>query len=209
MYGCKDPWLPCKVFHAVVCTTTTHYITSPLRPVLCRRCKFRTPQLQNTHHCIPVHPFKGVLLIHCIPPQLGFLKLQSNGTRSVHITCCCNAFQLSCLSCDYIVWHHAQSPLHDCLLNSLFKSMFCKNTKLAEGHALGWQCHKRFACFMIPIHPLYICNSLCRDGADTPIVCVHWRAVLTRERSCSKPFSVFFSNVSLSNDTSQVAKMHR
>ena len=31
-------------------------------------------------------------------------------------------------------------------------------------------------------------NSLCRDGAGPPIVCVHWKAVLTRERSCSKPF---------------------
>ena len=31
-------------------------------------------------------------------------------------------------------------------------------------------------------------DSLCRDGADTPIVCVHWKAFLTRERSCSKPF---------------------
>ena len=31
-------------------------------------------------------------------------------------------------------------------------------------------------------------DSLCRDGADTPIVCVHWKAFLTSERSCSKPF---------------------
>ena len=31
-------------------------------------------------------------------------------------------------------------------------------------------------------------DSLCRDGSGPPIVCVHWKAVLTRERSCSKPF---------------------
>ena len=31
-------------------------------------------------------------------------------------------------------------------------------------------------------------DSLCRDGAGPPIVCVHWKAVLTCERSCSKPF---------------------
>ena len=31
-------------------------------------------------------------------------------------------------------------------------------------------------------------DSLCRDGAGPPIVCVHWKSVLTRERSCSKPF---------------------
>ena len=31
-------------------------------------------------------------------------------------------------------------------------------------------------------------DSLCRDGADTPIVCVHRKAFLTRERSRSKPF---------------------
>ena len=32
-------------------------------------------------------------------------------------------------------------------------------------------------------------DSLCRDGADTPIVCVHWKAFLTREYSRFKPFS--------------------
>ena len=31
-------------------------------------------------------------------------------------------------------------------------------------------------------------DSLCRDGADTPIVRVHRKAFLTRERSRSKPF---------------------
>ena len=31
-------------------------------------------------------------------------------------------------------------------------------------------------------------DSLCRDGADTPIVRVHRKAFLTRERSHSKPF---------------------
>ena len=31
-------------------------------------------------------------------------------------------------------------------------------------------------------------DSLCRDGSGPPMVCVHWKAVLTRERSCSKPF---------------------
>ena len=31
-------------------------------------------------------------------------------------------------------------------------------------------------------------DSLCRDGSGPPIVCVHWKAVLIRERSCSKPF---------------------
>ena len=31
-------------------------------------------------------------------------------------------------------------------------------------------------------------DSLCRDGSGPPIVCVHWKAVLTRERSRSKPF---------------------
>ena len=40
-------------------------------------------------------------------------------------------------------------------------------------------------------HVLYIIesvDSLCRDGAGPPIVCIHWKAVLTRECSCSKPF---------------------
>ena len=32
-------------------------------------------------------------------------------------------------------------------------------------------------------------DSQCRDGADTPIVRVHWKAFLTREYSRSKPFS--------------------
>ena len=31
-------------------------------------------------------------------------------------------------------------------------------------------------------------DSLCRDGADTPMVRVHRKAFLTCERSCSKPF---------------------
>ena len=31
-------------------------------------------------------------------------------------------------------------------------------------------------------------DSLCRDGSGPPIVCVHWRAVIIHERSCSKPF---------------------
>ena len=31
-------------------------------------------------------------------------------------------------------------------------------------------------------------DSLCRDGTGPPIVCIHWKAVLTRERACSKPF---------------------
>ena len=31
-------------------------------------------------------------------------------------------------------------------------------------------------------------DSLCRDGADTPIARVHRKAFLTRERSRSKPF---------------------
>ena len=31
-------------------------------------------------------------------------------------------------------------------------------------------------------------DSLCRDGSGPPMVCVHWKAVLTRERSRSKPF---------------------
>ena len=54
-------------------------------------------------------------------------------------------------------------------------------------------------------------DSLCRDGAGPPIVCVHWKAVLTRERSCSKPFwtpRLSYSDVSLPNDTPQVAKKH-
>ena len=32
-------------------------------------------------------------------------------------------------------------------------------------------------------------DSLCRDGADTPIVRVHWKAFLTREYSRFKHFS--------------------
>ena len=32
-------------------------------------------------------------------------------------------------------------------------------------------------------------DSLCRDGADTPIVHVHCKFFLTREYSCFKPFS--------------------
>ena len=31
-------------------------------------------------------------------------------------------------------------------------------------------------------------DSLCRDDARPPIMCIHWKSVLTRERSCSKPF---------------------
>ena len=31
-------------------------------------------------------------------------------------------------------------------------------------------------------------DSLCRDGSDPRIVCVHWKAFLTRERLCSKRF---------------------
>ena len=31
-------------------------------------------------------------------------------------------------------------------------------------------------------------DSLCRDGANTPIVCVHWKTISTREHSCSKLF---------------------
>ena len=58
--------------------------------------------------------------------------------------------------------------------------------------------------FHAPSFNLYICtnmchnlaistiresvDSLCRDGSGPPIVCVHWKAVLTRERSCFKPF---------------------
>ena len=32
-------------------------------------------------------------------------------------------------------------------------------------------------------------DSLCRDGADTPIVRIHWKAFLTREYLRFKPFS--------------------
>ena len=31
-------------------------------------------------------------------------------------------------------------------------------------------------------------DSLCRDGTSPPIVCVHWKAILTPEHLCSKPF---------------------
>ena len=31
-------------------------------------------------------------------------------------------------------------------------------------------------------------DSICRDGADTPIVHVYWKAFLTRKHSCPKPF---------------------
>ena len=31
-------------------------------------------------------------------------------------------------------------------------------------------------------------DSLCRDGSHPRIVCVHWKAFLTRERLCSKRF---------------------
>ena len=31
-------------------------------------------------------------------------------------------------------------------------------------------------------------DTLCRDGADMPIVCVHTKAFLTCGHSCSKPF---------------------
>ena len=35
------------------------------------------------------------------------------------------------------------------------------------------------------VHIRELVNSLCRDGAGPPIVCVHWKAILTRERLCS------------------------
>ena len=49
---------------------------------------------------------------------------------------------------------------------------------------------KRLTLYASPddIHIRESVDSLCRDGADTPIVRVHRKAFLTRERSRSKPF---------------------
>ena len=40
--------------------------------------------------------------------------------------------------------------------------------------------------FYQTMHPQVSVDSLFRDGTNTPIVCVHWRTVSTRERSRSK-----------------------
>ena len=53
--------------------------------------------------------------------------------------------------------------------------------------------HNSFTCTYL-LHVDSTCiresvDSLCRDGADTPIVRVHWKAFLTREYSRFKPFS--------------------
>ena len=50
----------------------------------------------------------------------------------------------------------------------------------------------RFGCNCVASIGLVIresVDSLCRDGADTPIVRLHWKAFLTREYSRFKPFS--------------------
>ena len=49
--------------------------------------------------------------------------------------------------------------------------------------------HSRKSCIELQTHFIReSVDSLCRDGSGPPMVCVHWKAVLTRERSCSKPF---------------------
>ena len=49
-------------------------------------------------------------------------------------------------------------------------------------------------------------DSLCRDGADTPIVCVYIRKLFSAH---VLSLSRYIANVSLSTQTPHVAKMHR
>ena len=55
-------------------------------------------------------------------------------------------------------------------------------------------------------------DSLCRDGADTLIGCVDWKAFLTGEHSCSEPFWALSTAIPMfllpNNTPGQVAKMH-
>ena len=61
-------------------------------------------------------------------------------------------------------------------------------TEIGIGMAVSRQerTYKDYTSNSLPIRESV--DSLCRDGADTPIVRVHRKAFLTRERSRSKPF---------------------
>ena len=64
---------------------------------------------------------------------------------------------------------------------------------LIDGSYTLEQDTSNYVCFVdsttIWTHIRESVDSLCRDGTDTPIVRVHWKAFLTREYSRFKPFS--------------------
>ena len=89
----------------------------------------------------------------------------------------------------YILQH---SPLKTQIRN-IQKNLYIHSHELVKlyGHDGYWVSTAR-SLIKLPECSLLIresVDSLCRDGADTPIVRVHWKAFLTREYSRFKPFS--------------------
>ena len=73
------------------------------------------------------------------------------------------------------------STIQTCSLTS----HLCQINSVAV-HLVTWQLVVSISCYLICIRELV--DSLCRDGADTPIVRVQRKTFLTRKRSHPKPF---------------------
>ena len=85
-----------------------------------------------------------------------------------------SGFKLSRLFCSPA---HASTDRDTCVIQTMFVCT-CICTYV----------YTQLLCLVCTCHIRESVDSLCRDGSGPPIVCVHWKAVLTRERSCSKPF---------------------
>ena len=88
--------------------------------------------------------------------------------------CCCGWHKIQCDPSQF--WCATRL----CSWTTIIILMECKvlqfPTALLYSMQMTWSCIRESV------------DSLCRDGADTPIVRVHRKAFLTRERSRSKPF---------------------
>ena len=99
--------------------------------------------------------------------------------NSVHPERCHSASQMSWWYCCY--WTRTQS------LSGLSQNLSrAPSISLAFGFAHYYHVHTTYTKYTNIRESV---DSLCRDGADTPIVRVHWKAFLTREYSRFKPFS--------------------
>ena len=95
--------------------------------------------------------------------------------------------------------HNSHKPFYEQLLRLSMSKRLCMfsvllpSAEIQKSHicsAFMLRClTNTWTALICPCNIRESVDSLCRDGADTPIVRVHWKAFLTREYSRFKPFS--------------------
>ena len=114
--------------------------------------------------------------------------------------CLCNSLTLCTHSCSICLYEHLTGPCHihinSCkyvhvttLPSTTFPASCVEHPNTYTRITFLQSCPGQYSTeHAESLNIRESVDSLCRDGADTPIVPVHRKAFLTRERSRSKPF---------------------